>query len=96
MVTPAFSQAWIKADPAGTDTFLPSIVSSTSADLRPVELNDRLPDAPREGFARAAARRSCERIITIALIRMREGEPMMLRQLGWAKRGKEAGSGVCS
>jgi hypothetical protein len=30
-VTPAFSQAWISADPASIDTFLPSIVSSTSA-----------------------------------------------------------------
>lgn len=33
MVTPAFSHAWIKAEPASMETFFPSIVSSTSACL---------------------------------------------------------------
>ena len=63
MVTPAFSQAWIKADPASTETFLPSTVSSTSADLRAVDVNDLLPQAPRLRLERAAARSSCERIL---------------------------------
>ena len=41
MTTPAFSQAWIKADPASIETFLPSMVSSTSAALGVVEANVR-------------------------------------------------------
>lgn len=31
MATPAFSQAWMRAEPASILTFLPSMVSSTSA-----------------------------------------------------------------
>lgn len=46
MVTPAFSHAWISADPASIDTFLPSTVNSTSARRLGVVL---------KGFARAGS-----------------------------------------
>ena len=62
MVTPAFSHAWISADPASIDTFFPSIVSSTSAFRLAEDANVRvaacLVREAIEGFDRAAARSS--------------------------------------
>ena len=58
MVTPAFSQAWMSADPASMDTFFPSIVSSTSARRLAVVEKDLGALVPAVALDLAAARSS--------------------------------------
>lgn len=72
---PAFSHACIRADPAGTETFFPSIVSSTSAARRTLE--EKCRDAllrPAAALERVHAPNSCRRMMPITRRSCSDGE----------------------